>query len=149
MLSRADRPWLTYQILQPRYILPNSTVDSLHRRYTRAVLYRRWYIIPDYRPCLRSPLQFELAPVAEENAGVNKARAPKSRSKVIQEDEEENEWDQDQLEDGGSEEGSSYEVRSVDHLFRCTAFHASWFPKLELRWPLSVSGNPAWVKCTG
>lgn len=46
---------------------------------------------------------------AKDGAGV-KDRVRKCRSRVIQEDEEENEWNQDQLESSKSEEGSSYEV---------------------------------------
>lgn len=87
----------------------NTAQDIIHRRVT--VLHSAGLIYVG--PASFHALKFEVVTVPEDGArdgaGV-KDRARKCRSRVIQEDEEENEWNQDQLENSESEEASSYEV---------------------------------------
>lgn len=73
---------------------------------------RSWqHMIRDITPLsLNASGQFEV--VSDLSQKDNLAgRAAKSRSKVIQKDEEEVEWDQDQLDNIGSDGSPSYEVR--------------------------------------
>lgn len=55
--------------------------------------------------------QFELAPEAD-TKDEHATRAAKNRVKIIQDDDEETEWNENQLEDGEDGDGSSYEVGS-------------------------------------
>lgn len=85
--------------------------------------------------------QFELAREVKESESEPKP-PKKKRARVIQDDDDdEAEWNQDELEDSGGDDGSAYEVTNKQ--CTCCLHRRTWYPHVDVSWMFLSPGSTA------